>query len=284
VTECVSPRRLDDALAELQRRPELRVIAGGTDLMVQLHHGAAPAAALLDLWRVDELRGIRLVGGVLEVGALTTYTELLGSADVRREVPILAEAAASVGAVQIQNRGTIGGNLANASPAADLAPVLSVLDAEVELRSLGAARRLSIHDFFVSYRKTALAPDELLTAVRVGVPATSERLCYRKVGTRRAQAISKVVMAAALRVEGGSVAALRVAAGSVAPTVVRLRETERLARGLVPSAMRSQRAALDEAVARDIRPIDDVRSTADYRRRVLANVLLRFIEEATHHG
>jgi CO/xanthine dehydrogenase FAD-binding subunit len=255
------PRTLDAALSVLaDRPPQLRIVAGGTDIMVMLHAGVVSADALLDLWKVDELRGISVDKGTLVLGALTTYTELIRSAKVP---PVMRESAATVGAAQIQNRGTVGGNLANASPAADFVPVLSALDATVELQSKRGARSVSIHDFYLGYRKTCMTPDELIVRVRIPLPGSSERTWFRKVGTRRAQAISKVVLAAAL--DGTR---LRVAAGSVAPTVIRLRKTE---------AAFASGGDLKAAIAEDITPIDDVRSTAEYRRRVTTNLITRFL-------
>jgi len=269
------PRALDAALALLaDAPPQLRIIAGGTDIMVMLHAGITRASALVDLWQLDELRGIALEDGgrTLTLGALTTYTDLIESPLVQAHLPVAAECARTIGAVQIQNRGTVGGNLANASPAADFVPILSALDAEIELASARAGRRrVSIHDFFVGYRKTCLMPDELLTRVRVPLPAPGERLHYRKVGTRRAQAISKVVLVAAI-----AGPTLRAAAGSVAATVVRLRGTEAAC-----AAARGRPTASDlrAALERDITPIDDVRSTAQYRRRVTGNILCRLLLE-----
>jgi CO/xanthine dehydrogenase FAD-binding subunit len=228
--------------------------------MVMLHAGVVSADALLDLWKVDELRGISVDKGALVLGALTTYTDLIRSEKVPQ---VMKESAATVGASQIQNRGTVGGNLVNASPAADFVPVLSALDATIDLQSKRGSRSVSIHDFYLGYRKTCMQADELLVRVRVPMPAAGERTWFRKVGTRRAQAISKVVLAAAL--EGKR---LRVAAGSVAPTVVRLRKTEAAFAG---------DGDLKAAIAEDIAPIDDVRSTAEYRRRVTINLITRFL-------
>ena len=266
-----APRTLEAALELLaDAPPELRLVAGGTDIMVMLHAGVVRAGALLDLWKLDELRGIALEDGALVLGALTTYTDLVASPLVRHRLPVLAEIAATIGAIQIQNRGTIGGNLCNASPAADMVPAFSALDGEIDLASRrGGARRVSIHDFFLGYRQTCLRPDELLVRVRLPLPAPDERVLYRKVGTRRAQAISKIVLVAA--VAGPR---LRAAAGSVAPTVVRLRSAET---AFAAAGGRPGEPDLRAAILRDIAPIDDIRSTAHYRRRVTGNILCRML-------
>ena len=237
-------------------------LAGCTDVYVNLHFGTASARRFLDLWPLAELRGIASTRNLLRIGALTTYTELATSATVRRRLPMLVAAAREIGGKQIQNRGTIGGNIANASPAGDSLPVLAALDAVVVLESADAERRVSFNEFFTGYRASVRRSDELIVAVEIPVP--EGRQYWRKVGTRRAQAISKVMCAAVRGPE------IRIALGSVGPTVVRLPQTEAVLAG---------RGTLEEAQAvlrREIKPIDDVRSTAEYRRAVSANLLADF--------
>ena len=207
-------------------------------------------------------------GGVLSIGALATYTEIIRSPLVRRRVPMLCAAAREVGGVQIQNRGTIGGNVANASPAGDTLPVLAAAEATVVLVSAAGERRVPFAAFYTGYRTSVMRPDELVAALEV--PRIRGRQWFRKVGTRAAQSISKVVMAA---VAPGDGEPPRVAFGSVAPTVVRLPRTE-AALGRGAAIAEAQRTLLDE-----IAPIDDIRSTAEYRRRVAANLLARFWNE-----
>lgn len=265
------PRTLADALALRAEHPDATVLAGGTDLMVSLELGAWAPTRVLDLWGVKELRGIHTTeGGVTRVGALCTWTDVARAGVLPAA---LRDAARTVGAPQIQNRGTVGGNIVNASPAGDSLPMWLALDAELELRSTRGVRTVPAAAFWLGYRRTALAPDELLSAVllppRTWAPAGPDHLVYRKVGTRLAQAISKVVLGGRLRVEGGVVTEARVALGSVAPTPVRLPSVEAALTGR-PLAEAPAAAAL---VARDIHPIDDIRSTADYRLRVAQNVV-----------
>ena len=255
---------VDEALRIL-RDEERTPLAGATDVYVALNFGTLPATSFLDIWGVDELRGIDVHGDALVIGALATYTALIRSPLVNERLPMLVEASRLVGGVQLQNRGTIGGNLANASPAGDSLPVLAAADATVVVRSLAGERRVPVDAFFTGYRATVLRPDELIVAVEV--PAVRGRQWFRKVGTRAAQAISKVVMAA-VRAPGQGEP--RIALGCVAPTVVRARDTERALAG---------GASIDEAaeiLGEEIAPIDDVRSTADYRLRVAVNLLRRF--------
>src|SRR6478609_8917659 len=274
-----SPRDLAEAYASLAAAPA-RPIAGGTDLMVALTGEIGePPDGILDLWRLDELRGIALDGDAISLGALTTYTEVRRSALCREHLPVLVEAAATIGAAQIQNRGTLGGNVANASPAGDTLPVLLAADASFILGSARGERTVPAAEFWPAYRQTALAPDELLLRIRIPLPAGRE-LRFRKVGTRRAQSISKVVVALGWR--DGKPAApwtdVRLALGSVAATPIRARSTEAVLDGRSPTPETADRAA--ETLAAELAPIDDVRSTAEYRRLAAARVLHRLIREA----
>ncbi len=264
------PRTLDDALRRLGEDDGLLMLAGCTDVYVQLNAGRTPATRYLDLSLLDELRGVRLVGEQLVIGALTTHAALAASPLVQRHAPSLVAAARVIGGVQIQQRGTLGGNVANASPAADAVPVLAASDALVVLRSATAERRVAVADFFVGYRRTLRRPDELIVRFEVPILRPGETAWFRKVGTRAAQAISKVVLAAV------QAPAPRLALGSVAPTVVRARRTEAALAG---------GCTVDEAVrtlADEIAPIDDLRSTACYRQRVAGNLLRRFLAETAH--
>ena len=273
------PRSLDDAFRILTSGPH-RPVAGGTDVLVQITGELGPPPdRVIDLWRLDELRGIGLSSTTLTLGALTTYTEIRRSALCREHVPALVEAAATIGAAQIQNRGTLGGNIANASPAGDSLPVLLALDARIVVGGARGERGIGAEDFWVAYRRTALEPDELV--LRVEIPLAGGReVRFRKVGTRRAQAISKVVMGLAWREHGraGGWSDVRVALGSVAATPIRAAATEQLLAGRHPTPQTADLAA--ETLAGEIQPIDDVRSTADYRRVVAARVLHRMVREA----
>ena len=258
----LEPRTLADALAMLRDEGPLVPLAGCTDVYVTLNFGTQPATRFLNLWGLNELRGIEAMDGGLRFGALATHTELQRSPLVQARLPMLAAACREVGGVQIQNRGTLGGNVANASPAGDTLPVLAAADAVVVLRSADGERRVPFNELYTGYRATVMRGDELIVAIEV--PAVEGEQWFRKVGTRAAQAISKVVMAA---VRGDRP---RISIGSVAPTVVRLRGTEEaLANG----------ASIEDAQAvlmREVTPIDDIRSTAEYRKRVCANLLARW--------
>jgi xanthine dehydrogenase small subunit len=277
-----SPRDLAGAYALLADAdgPPWRPVAGGTDLMVQLAAGSDDAPTrVVDLWGLDELRGIAVEDDALVLGALTTYTELRRSPLVTEFLPTLAEAAATVGAAQIQNRGTIGGNVVNASPAGDTLPLLLATDASLELGSTEGMHAVPADAFWTGYRQTACRDHELL--LRIRIPLRPDRqVRFRKVGTRRAQAISKVVAAVAWRGEDPDQpwADVRVALGSVAATTVRLPATEAVLEDAPPTRETAEAAAT--TVAREIEPIDDVRSTADYRRAVAARVLHRIIRDA----
>lgn len=273
----VSPRTLAEAYEVLAALPH-RPLAGGTDLLVQLSgEMGEPPERVLDLWGLDELRGIAVEDQALVVGALTTYTQIRRSPDVAEQLPVLAEAAATIGAAQIQNRGTIGGNAVNASPAGDTLPILLATDAELVLGSLRGERSVAAADFWPRYRQPALSSDELL--VRIRFPIRPQRqVRFRKVGTRRAQAISKVVMALAWEPDDARRwHNVRVALGSMAATPVRAAATEALLEDSLPEPSVADSAA--QLLAGELSPIDDVRSTADYRRAVASRVLHRLIRD-----
>lgn len=253
-------RTVDDALAMVNdgRTP----IAGATDLFVALNFGTLASRRFVDIWALDDLRYIAVRGDLLVIGALATYTDAIRSPHVANRLPMLIEASRQVGGPQIQNRGTFGGNVANASPAGDSLPVFAAVDAVVVLRSLGGERRVRFNEFYTGYRATVMTPGELIVAIEV--PRVDGRQWFRKVGTRAAQAISKVVGAG---VRGD---ATRFALGSVGPTTIRANAAEAALRG------GADIEAACSALANDIAPIDDIRSTADYRRHVSTNLLRRF--------
>jgi len=258
-----------------------RPFAGGTDLMVLLEAGSLPPGRYVNLSNCAELHGIDANDGVISIGALTTYTDIRRSSALQRDYAMLVAAASETGGVATQNRGTIGGNIANASPAADTPPVLLAYDASLELISSSGTRRLSYSDFHLGYKKIDLRPGELIARVHLPARTIDDRArdYYRKVGTRRAQAISKVCFAGTIRMDDDRVGDVRIGLGSVAPTVIRATRTEAALRGnaLTPAAI----AAAEEALVSEIAPIDDIRSTALYRTRVACNLLREFVGD---HG
>lgn len=263
--QLLQPRTVDEALLLLRDNPGTTPLAGGTDLYVALNLGTLQGTSFLDLWSLDELRQIREGDGFLRIGALASYSEIIRSRAVRARLPMLASAAREIGGVQIQNRGTLGGNIANGSPAGDSLPVLLAADAVVVLRSTAAERRIPLVEFYTGYRQSVMRSDEIITAVEV--PRADGKQWFHKVGTRAAQAISKIVMAG---IRGERV---RLAIGSVAPVPLRLHRTEEsLSNG---AGIEQARAALDAEIA----PLDDLRSTERYRRRVAGNLLERFWRE-----
>jgi CO/xanthine dehydrogenase FAD-binding subunit len=264
--DLLEPRSLGDAMKMLRNEGPLVPMAGCTDLYVALNFGTLRPTRFLNLWNLDALRGIEARGGTLRIGALTTYTEIITSGVIRRRLPMLAAAAREIGGVQIQNRGTIGGNVANASPAGDTLPVLLAADTVVVLRSAAGTRRVPLTSFYTGYRQTVARADELIVSFEI--PPVRGRQWFRKVGTRAAQAIAKVVVAGVWDTQP------RLAMGSVAPIPLRLSRTEHaLATGA--SAAQAQ-----DVLQGEIAPIDDLRSTEDYRRQVAANLLGQFMAEA----
>ncbi|HVP15575.1 MAG TPA: FAD binding domain-containing protein [Terriglobales bacterium] len=274
----VRPRDLEHALTLLHRArngERLVPLAGGTDVYVSLNAGVEPGRRFLDLGCLRELAGIHQRSGGLTIGALTTFSAIRAHPAVRRRYPALAAAAGEIGAWQIQNRATLGGNIANASPAGDSLPVLLALEAVVHAWSVRGPRDVPVTSLFRGYRDLALEPDELIAAVSLPPPVRAKSF-FRKIGTRRAQSISKVVLCGLLGIgRDGRVAIARVALGSVAPVTLRARHVEGVLLGARPSA--AVAAAARRALLRDIVPIDDIRSDRDYRLLVAGNVLEQFL-------
>jgi CO/xanthine dehydrogenase FAD-binding subunit len=279
--QLISPANLGEALDVLARdEGGWRPFAGGTDLMVLLEAGKLPHKNYLNIWNLPELRGVEVTDSHVTVGALTTYTEVQENETLREEFPMLCQAASETGGLAIQNRGTLGGNIGNASPAADSPPALLAYDAELELVSAKGSRTIPYHSFHTGYKQMNIRPDELLRSIRLPRPARESQHYYRKVGTRKAQAISKVCFAGMARINADQIGDVRIddvriALGSVAPIPIRCLQTE--------SALRNKRinpetlAAAKAALTAEIAPIDDLRSTRDYRLRVSLNLLEDFV-------
>lgn len=276
--QLVTPATLSEALATLAREPGVwQPFAGGTDLMVLLEAGKLPHQNYLNIWNLAALRGIEVSAQHVTIGALTTYTEVQANAVLREEFPMLCQAASETGGLAIQNRGTLGGNIANASPAADSPPALLAYNAELELLSVNGSRWVPYQNFHTGYKLTIMQPDELLARIRL--PRLWPDLIhhYRKVGTRKAQAISKVCFAATARMDSGVVDLIRIALGSVAPVPLRCRATEAMLQEKTLDENLIQQAKAE--LSREIVPIDDIRSTKDYRLRVSVNVLEDFLRQ-----
>jgi CO/xanthine dehydrogenase FAD-binding subunit len=272
-----SPKNLADALALLAGEPGIwKPFAGGTDVMVLFDTGLLTHKKFLNIWSLAELKGIETTNEYITLGGLTTYTEVQQSSILHKEFPMLCAAARETGGIAIQNRGTLAGNIANASPAGDSPPALLVYDADVELVSAVGTRWVSYVDFHTGYKETIMRVDELISRIRLPRLMNGWHHYYRKVGTRKAQAISKVCFTGIIQMDGARVADVRIALGSVAPVVLRCRETEEILKGnpLERDVINLARTALENEIV----PIDDIRSTADYRRRVAGNLLEEFLK------
>ncbi|MFN0107580.1 MAG: FAD binding domain-containing protein [Blastocatellia bacterium] len=274
--ELKTPASLGEALRLLSDEPGVwRPFAGGTDLMVLLEAGKLSHKRFVSLWSLPELRGIEVTDSHITIGALTTYSQIHRHSVLRSEFPLLGEAASLTGAVAVQNRGTLGGNIANASPAADSLPALLVYGAELELISASGLRAVAYRDFHTGYKTTAMREDELIRAIRLPRLTAGWQQHSRKVGARKAQAISKVCVAAIAEMNGDTIKDIRLAFGSVAPTPVRATKTEAALNGqkVDPLTIKAARTEL----LNELKPIDDIRSTADYRSQVAANLLEDFL-------
>ncbi len=274
--QLTTPASLADALALLKSEPGVwKPFAGGTDLMVLLEAGRLEHRNYINIWSLKELRGIEATDTHVNLGALTTYTEIQANTILQSEFPMLCQAASETGGLAIQNRGTLGGNIINASPAADSPPALLAYDAEIELVSSRGSRWLPYHGFHTGYKRMHIEPDELLARIRLPRNTTGLTHYYRKVGTRKAQAISKVCFAAVGKIDRGQVADARIVVGSVAPVVVRCVQTENALRGRTPDEATVSSACA--SLLQEISPIDDIRSTARYRLQVAQNLLADFL-------
>jgi len=281
--ELVAPGSLPAVLELLASEPGAWTpIAGGTELMVAHAAGRLTAPRLVSLWGIPDLRFIEVRPESIAIGAGATFLDIRNHAGLAAELPLIAKAASWIGSIANQSRATIGGNLVNGSPAADSSPTLLVYDAQIELVSARGSRRIPYSEFHTGYKSNALAADELLFAVYLPRRFMRHKQYLRKVGTRRAMAIAKVALAATALLVDGAVSEIRVAAASLAPFPARLYRTE--------AAMLGQpitRKTIDEArgsLLDEARPIDDIRSTAEYRRRVGANLLEEFLLELKKEG
>lgn len=276
--QLISPASLPDALAVLAREPGVwQPFAGGTDLMVLLEAGKLPHKNYLNIWNLAALRGIEDSPEQITLGALTTYTDVQSHSILRDEFPMLCQAASETGGLAIQNRGTLGGNIVNASPAADSPPALLAYNAEVEVLSVRGSRWVPYQSFHTGYKQTIMQPDELLSRIRLPRLWPDLQHYYRKVGTRKAQAISKVCLAATARINDGVVDLIRIALGSVAPIPLRCRKTEAVLQGALLDESTIAKARTE--MSHEITPIDDIRSTRDYRLKVSLNVLEDFLRQ-----
>ena len=280
--ELTTAASLEAALQQLADQPgRYQAMAGGTELMVALNTGRLPVRPLISIQHLPELRFVRVAPDRIEIGAGTTFTDIRAHEVLCRELPLLERAASWTGSIANQNRGTIGGNMCNASPAADTPPALLAYDAEVSLISATGRRTLPYREFHLGYKRTALHADELLYSVSVRRGWEGWRQYVRKVGTRNAQAISKTAVAGVGRLEGERIAEVRLGAASLADRPLRLAGTEAslrtasIAADRIEATIRGARAALFA----EAQPIDDIRSTARYRAHVAANLVEEFVRE-----
>ncbi|PKN57006.1 MAG: carbon monoxide dehydrogenase [Deltaproteobacteria bacterium HGW-Deltaproteobacteria-14] len=284
--DVVAPPTLAEALALMAREPGVWTpLAGGTDLMVLFEAGKLPPGRYLSIWGLPELAGIQVTADAVTLGALTTYGEIRANATVQADLPMLVRAARETGAIAIQNRGTIGGNIANASPAADSPPALVAYDAALTLISAAGTRTTAFRGFHTGYKRMDLRPGELVQSVRVlRRPAADGWVhFYKKVGTRAFQAISKVGFAGCAQVVDGVAREVRIGLASVAPTVLVAAHTEAALEGArVADPGLEARAA--QAMVRDVTAIDDIRSTARYRSQVAANLAAAFVRALRERG
>ncbi|HTW78317.1 MAG TPA: FAD binding domain-containing protein [Terracidiphilus sp.] len=281
--ELIAPGSLPAVLELLAAEPGVWTpIAGGTEIMVAHAAGRLIASKLVSLWGIRDLRFIEMADQGVAIGAGTTFIDLRRHAGLCESWPLLARAASWIGSIANQSRATLGGNLVNGSPAADSSPALLVYDAEIELISVRGSRRVPYRAFHTGYKRNVLEKDELVYALHMPRRFSEHRQYLRKVGTRRAMAISKVALAGTALVKHGTIHEIRLGAASLAAFPTRLYETEKAVLG--KPVTRETIAAAREALLAEAAPIDDIRSTAEYRKRVAANLVEEFLLEAGREG
>jgi len=276
--EVYTPRSLREALTELSHADEdVKIIAGGTDLIIQLKDRLRHASRLINIYGLDELRYIRMDDGYVKIGALTTYTDIIRSPITTRHAPLLVESSRTIGGVQMQNRGTIGGNFGNASPAADSLPPLYALDAVVTLASLSGSREVPVEEFMLGPRKTVLRADEIITEVKFRAMDDSQKGVFLKLGLRESNAISVVSVAIWGSIAGSTFEEVRIALGAVAPTVVRSRSAEHMLVGKPWSDELFKKAAHE--ASKSAKPISDIRGSAEYRLEMVKSLVYQGLWE-----
>jgi CO/xanthine dehydrogenase FAD-binding subunit len=276
VIRYAKPKTVEEALL-LLKQDRWRILAGGTDFYPS--QGTRPfRESVLDINGLRLLRGISRTPEHTIFGARTTWTDIVRDATLPAAFDAFKHAAREVGSVQIQNTGTIAGNLCNASPAADGVPPLLTLDAEVELRSADAVRHVSLHEFILGNRKTALRADELVTAIRVPMHAAEGLSAFLKLGARRYLVISIAMVAARIvTADDGAIRKAAIAVGSCSAVAQRLPNLEAALAGAHPSEIA---AVMEQAELSELAPIDDVRGTADYRREAARELIVRAVSAA----
>ena len=267
-------------LLESPSQPNTTILCGGTDVMIKMRAGMIRPEVLLDVSQVDSLQGIRIEASSLLIGAATIESDIMRSSLVRKHVPLLASVLGQLGSVQIRNRGTLGGNIINASPAADGAIPLLLFDTEVQLVGAEGERWVKLEDFFTGPGQTALAPGEFVRMLRLPIPDAGCRSFFHKVGKRNALTIAIASLGTLLRLEGAAICELRIAVGSVAPTPKRLRDVENQLTGRPLNSATIAKAR--DRIVDAITPISDVRASANYRKNVIGDLLVRALQSQLH--
>jgi CO/xanthine dehydrogenase FAD-binding subunit len=281
--DLVAPGNLGAVLNLLAAEPgKWTPIAGGTELMVAFAAGRLSAPNLVSLWGIPDLRAIETTAESVSIGAAVTFLDLRRHPVIVAELPLLARAASWIGSIANQTRATLGGNLVNGSPAADSSPALLAYDAAVEMISVRGSRRIPYSEFHTGYKRNVLAADELIYAMHLPRRFAQHVHYLRKVGTRRAMAIAKVALGATALVEQNTVREIRLGVASLAPYPTRLIATEAVILG--NALTRETAQAARRALLAEVQPIDDIRSTAEYRRKVAANLLEEFLLDLRREG
>lgn len=275
-----APQKIEEALEILSKYgKEIKVIAGGTDLLIQYYDRLYEVGSWLDLKNINELKDIRINKNQIEIGAMVTHTQLEKSEDIKKYFPILSQAAADIGSPQIRNRGTIGGNIVNASPAGDLLAPLMAYKAKFKLLSTQGEKLVPAEGFFIGPKKTILESAQLLTQIILALPKKKTYGCWIKIGKRKASIIATITLALVVEIaeDNKTIKEVRTCLGSVAPTPIEIKEIRKKLLGKNFNQLHF--AVLGQMVEDKISPIDDIRGTREYRKDVAKEIMINALEE-----
>ena len=275
-----APQRIEEALGILSRYgKEIKIIAGGTDLLVQYYDRLYEINNWLDLKNIKELKEVKINKNQMIIGTMVTHTQLESSEDIKKYYPVLSQAAADIGSPQIRNRGTVGGNIVNASPAGDLLAPLMAYDAQFRLCSAQGEAIVSAEEFFIGPKKTILQPNQLLTQIIVPLPHERTYGSWIKIGKRKALVIATITLALVVKMaeDNKTVKDVRACLGSVAPTPIEIKEVRKRMAG--KNFNQLDFSELGQIVEDKISPIDDIRGTREYRKDVAKEIMINALEE-----
>lgn len=271
----IKPENLKELLDAIDAHPDYLILAGGTDICVLLNSNQIDPDGIISIWGINELRGIKEEKNHISIGALTTHTEIANHPAIKKHLPALIMSCKQIGARQIQNRGTIGGNIINASPAGDTLPVLLAAEAIIGVQSRNSKKEIPFEKLYTGYRQTSLKDNEIITSIKIPKFSKNYKSHFIKIGTRKAQSISKVMGGLVTQINNGKINEIKIALGCVGPTPLRLKKTEKFLYGKKLNEKNIREAAL--IASKEVTPITDIRSTEKYRKHISGIIVKRLL-------